>query len=100
MSHQDDDLDDLLRPLKNLKADDLQVQKWQLAVQREARKRTKVVTTTRTRWAFQLIAAMLIGFVIGALVFKELQSNRDRFVLTAQFSDESATFEHSHVNLD
>lgn len=100
MSYKDDELDALLKPLKNLSPNDLQTQKWQLAVRRELRGSAKLVKTTRSRFALQLVAAMLVGCVIGALTFKEFQRTSEWSELTAQFSGDGATFEHSHVNLD
>lgn len=100
MSH-DNDLDNLLKPLKDLAASDLQMQKWQLATLREVRSGVKMISTTRTRWALQIVAAMFIGFIIASLFFKNGQRmSPDKSTLTAQFSSDDATFERSHANLD
>lgn len=99
MNYEDDELDDLLKPLKNNSPNDFQMQKWQMAVQGKVRKKSNTVTATRGKWALQLIAAMFIGIVLGAVLYRTIQLPIQA-PLVAQFSVEDATFERSHANLD
>jgi hypothetical protein len=99
MSHKEDGLNDLLKPLKDTSPNDFQMQKWQLAVQREIRKNAQMVTTTKRKWALQLVAAMLVGIIMGAVSYKTLQRPSESS-LVAQISSADATFERSHANLD
>lgn len=100
MSHNDDELNERLRPLRKLSPHDLQMKKWQAAVRSEARSDRKVITTTKSRLAIQLFAAMFIGFVMGAILFKNFLHPTAQSPLLAGISIDGATFEHSHANLD
>lgn len=95
---KDKDLENLLKPLKDLKPNDLQMQKWQKAVQAElpAQKSNSVFNM---KWALQLVAATLIGFIVGALIFKN-HSGDESAPRVAQISLDDATFEYTHDNLD
>ena len=98
MSHDDNDLSDLLKPLRDSKPTDLQMQKWQSAVRRELN--TNRVSTTRSIWALQLAAAMFVGAIVGALFIKLTQPTTGLSPLLAQISSTDATFERTHTNLD
>ena len=100
MSHKDDELSELLKPLRGLSADDLQMRKWQTAVQTEVRTGRSMITTTRGKWAFQLVAALFVGFVMGAILIKSFLPTSLQNSMMAQISVDNATFEHSHANLD
>lgn len=93
---KDKDLENLLKPLKDLKPIDLQMQKWQRAVQAELPAKKPFFTF---QWAFQLAVACLIGFIVGALIFKN-QPNQESASRIAQISLDDATFEYTHDNLD
>ncbi|MDZ4662061.1 MAG: hypothetical protein SGJ18_10645 [Pseudomonadota bacterium] len=97
---RDNELDQLLKPLKSASPNDLQMQKWKSAVQMNNRKSGKVYATSRTKWAFQLVAAMFVGIVIGAVAFKSNNSSILQSHIVAQISLDDATFERSHDNLD
>ncbi len=98
---RDKDLDQLLGPLKKVKPNDLQIQSWQSAVKNEALNyTTRVYSVSRTQWAVQLVAALFVGFVIGALVFKYNSAENQQSSTMVQFSLDDATFERSHANLD
>jgi hypothetical protein len=100
MNHKDDELNELLKPLRGMSPDNLQMQKWQTAIQSEVGAGRTIVTTTRTKWAFQLVAAMFVGFVMGAIVIKSLSPFTGQNPNATQISVNNATFEHSHANLD
>lgn len=97
---RDNDLDQLLKPLKAASPNDLQMQKWKSAVQDKTKKREKNYSTSRTKWAFQLAAAMFVGVVIGAMAFKSNQSSTQQPQSVVQISLDDATIERSHDNLD
>lgn len=100
MSHKDDELDRLLKPLRGLSPDDLQMRKWQSAVLREIRIDQTMVTTTRRKWTVQLAAAMFVGFIMGAILVQRFSPISVQNSMVAQTSVNNATFEHSHANLD
>jgi F0F1-type ATP synthase assembly protein I len=97
---RDIELDKFLNPLKVVSPNDSQIQKWQLALQKEVQKKSNIYSTSKTKWAFQLVAAMLIGIVIGALVSKSYSFSVQQPREVAQNYLEDATFERSHDNLD
>ena len=100
MNDRDDELKKILRPLKDLTPNDFQMQSWQRAVNGEVHKTPRQFTTTRSKWALQLMAAMFVGVVIGAVLFKMIQPPAAHSPLVAQNSSDDATFERSHANLD
>jgi len=100
MSHKDDELSELLKSLRGVSPNDMQMKKWQTAIQREVRTGQKMVTTTRSKLAFQLVAAMFVGFVMGAIFFKSFMPTSAQNPIVAQISIDDATFQHSHANLD
>lgn len=93
---KDKDLENLLKPLKDLKPNDLQMQIWQRAVQAELPAKKPLFNFP---WAFQLAVASLIGFIVGALIFKN-QPSQMSVSQVAQISLDDATFEYTHDNLD
>jgi hypothetical protein len=95
---QDDELKKLLGPLKSQEPNDLQMQKWQNAVRAETKK--KLVTLGRTKYAAQIIAALLIGVIMGAVLFKQSKPMSSEDVVASTFSSSDATYEYSHTNLD
>lgn len=97
MSDKDNDLDSILKPMKETSPNDFQMQKWQMAVRKELRK-NNTRSTTRTKWALQLVAAMLVGIMLGAVLFRKTEQQAVPTV--AQISFDDATFEHSHDNLN
>ena len=97
---RDNELDQLLKPLKSASPNDLQMQKWKSAIQETNRKSRKVYSTSRTKWAFQLVVAMFVGVVIGAVAFKSNNQSVLQPNVVAQISLDDATFERSHDNLD
>ncbi|MGZ3744596.1 MAG: hypothetical protein ACXWRA_12415 [Pseudobdellovibrionaceae bacterium] len=100
MSHKDDELNELLKPFRKISPQDLQMQKWQAAVQSEVRAGRRMITSTKRKWALQLVAAIFIGVIMGALLTKSFLLPAVQNPLMAQISVDNATFEHSHANLD
>jgi F0F1-type ATP synthase assembly protein I len=97
---RDNELDQLLKPLKAASPNDLQMQKWKSAVQANTRKRERTYSASRTKWAFQLAAAMFVGVLIGAFAFKNNKPTIQQSQSVVQISMEDATIERSHDNLD
>ncbi len=97
---RDNELDQLLKPLKEISPDDLQMQKWKSVLERNQSRDKKILFFSKIQWATQLTAAMLVGVLIGALVFKNNNSMNQPTPSMAQISLDDATFERSHDNLD
>jgi len=100
MSDKDNELNELLKPLKHLSPDDLQMQKWQNAVLTEASMGRRTITTTRRRWVLQLALAVSVGFIMGAFVFRFLPSSSRSSVVATQNADDNATIEYFRANLN
>lgn len=101
MKYEDDDLKKLLNPLKEQKPDELMMKRWQGAVQSELKQsKTNKITFTKWTWAAQLVAATIVGVVIGVALLKNHPAQEFKEVQVAQNSIQDATFEHSHANLD
>jgi hypothetical protein len=99
MSHQDDELDKLLAPLRSKTPDQLQMSKWKMAVQSELDMDQPIIRTTKIRWMLQLMAAMFVGFIVGAILTQNLPKSSSNNLVAKNFI-EDATFEHTHTNLD
>lgn len=101
MKYEDDDLKNLLNPLKEQKPDELMMKRWQGAVQSELKKsKTNRITFTKWMWAGQLVAATMVGVAIGVALLKSHPAQEFKEVQVAQNSFQDATFERSHINLD
>lgn len=98
MSNRDDELDTLLKPLRELKPSTSQVHAWKRAIDSETQ--NKVFKITKSRMVFQLVAAMLLGILIGGALVKQIGKSGGEFEVVAQNSYSNATFEYSHANLD
>ena len=97
---RDNELDQLLGPLKRSSPNDLQTQKWKMAVMGEGPKSSPRYLTYKMKWISQLAAAMFVGVMIGAMAFKNYSESVKSCNLVAQISFDDATFERSHDNLD
>lgn len=95
--NRDDELDQLLKPLKKAAPNDLQMQKWISAAKKE-NKKTSAPSFFSLKQITQLAAAMFIGIVIGARIFNANIFEQSKII--AQVSIENATYERSHANLD
>lgn len=100
---RDQELDQLLKPLMSASPNDLDLKKWKNAIGAAAPKRqidNGLYPNTKVAWAFQLVAAVFVGIIIGALAFKTGGSTEGGKNLVAQISLDDATYERSHDNLD
>ncbi|MBC7370988.1 MAG: hypothetical protein H7326_05445 [Bdellovibrionaceae bacterium] len=88
MNPKDQELENLLKPLKDLNPTDLQQQSWKRSIPRK---------TSFTSQYFKVAVALFIGFVLGGVVVKTLGGEGQTF---SAISSNDATFEHSHSNLD
>ncbi len=86
---KDKDLDVLLSEIRSQAPTDLQKQKWKNAVRNELLASRK---PKRILW-MQLVAASVIGFLVGAVVFKNKKQEAS-FQNLAQFDGDSATVEY------
>lgn len=99
MNQRDDELDKILKPLQEVSPNDFQMQSWQQSVQKSLNKGRGQYSKPRVAWALRLMAALFVGFVIGAVFFKQ-QQPEGILPTVAQNSFDDATFERSHANLD
>lgn len=97
---RDNELDQLLQPLKSISPNELQIQKWQSGIQSYQTRNNKAYFTSKTKWALQLVASMFIGVIIGAMAFKSSPPPIQESHMVAHISADDATFERSHTNLD
>ena len=100
MSDRDDELENLLKPLKNVAPTDMQMQHWKSAVKAELGRASLPRRPGRMLQFAQLVAAVFIGFVLGALVFHRQSPAVSGVTVVAENSSSNATFEYSHANLD
>ena len=90
---KDKDLDILLSEYRKEEPTDIQMQKWKQAVRREVK---SSVPERKNTWN-QLLVASLVGFIVGALVFKT-NKTEDEFQTFAKNDRESATIEYVYTN--
>lgn len=93
-SPRDEELSQLLASLKQLQPPQAELQKWKTAM--PARQASKTVTKYQLAW--QLVAATMIGFVLGAAVMKT--ANQQMSQEWTQEISRDATFERTHTNLN
>jgi hypothetical protein len=103
------ELDALLGSLKTVQPPSSEMQKWKSAAREEASKTLhtpSVIQKHRTSYnvekfprTLQLVAAMLVGIIMGALLIKYIQpvQNSQEWM---QNLGSNATFERTHTNLD
>ena len=106
MSDRDNELDELLKPLKESNPSPLQTQQWNSAVRSDL-SRTPTPTSTpshrrpnKVLQVAQLVAAVFVGFLIGAWVFHSQVPTLPGLAIVAENSSSNATFEYSRANLD
>lgn len=75
MNDRDRELDELLKPLQNVKPTAMQMKKWQMLAPRRRQ-------TTFARRLVELAVAAAVGFVVGASIFKQLPEPTHQFVAT------------------
>lgn len=90
MSDRDPELDDLLAPLAGRISSPENMQRWSAAVDRA------VAKPARFQSPWWLLAAMLVGFVLGAVVMRAQSQfqNDDAEKVVENFSDDGATIVH------
>ncbi len=93
---KDKDLDLLLSEIRSQTPTDLQTQKWKNAVRNELRSTSR--KSNKILW-LQLLAASVVGFCIGAAVFKNTK-HEDSFQNLAQFDMDNATIEYVLTKTD
>lgn len=86
---KDKDFDILLSEYRKQEPTDLQLQKWKRAIRSELSSKKE---TKKKLW-MQLITASVIGFLIGAVVFKSAKQDQV-FQKVAQIDSENATIEY------
>lgn len=93
MDKRDKELDLLLSPLRENFENELQLKRWQLAVQRELKHSLQIIRRPRILQFSKIAASFLIGIVIGGLLFSgEYQSGK--FAMNMQ---PSATIEYIYA---
>lgn len=86
---KDKDLGILLSEYRKQEPTDLQMQKWKRAVRSELSSKKE---SKKTLW-MQLAAASVVGFLIGAMVFKSSKQDQ-MFQNVAQNETDNATVEY------
>jgi hypothetical protein len=99
---KDKDLDILLSEYRNKIPSDFQIQKWKTAVRSELSRDTQQAIPNeikRSRVWIQVIAASLVGFLVGAMVFspKGHEGTTTRF---PQNESGDATIEYVYTKSD
>lgn len=74
MNDRDRELDELLKPLQNVKPTAMQMRKWQMLAPRRQ--------STFARRLIELAVAAAVGFVIGASIYKQVPEPTHHFVAT------------------
>lgn len=92
MNDRDQDLDALLQPLTERKTSSEQLQRWSAAVEHAATQ-PAINKVPRRSSPWLLLAAMLVGFALGALAMRmQLVSQDDQIGSVAEnFGDDAAT---------
>lgn len=85
---KDKDIELLMAEYRQLPVSDLQIQKWKGVVQNEVSKNRQ---RRRSVW-LPLVAASILGFVLGGWVFSDNNENVDSVI-----SSEDATIEYIYV---
>lgn len=70
MDERDDELERLLSPLRGIEASELELARWRRALR-------GAYVPLRRRWA-ELTAAVVVGFLVGGLVFREAPPSEER----------------------
>ncbi len=97
---RDNELDELLKPLKNTAPSELQMEKWKSLGKTDG-PQVRSYSASRSQWLLQLAAAVFVGIVIGAFAAKYNSTSEQQMTSVAKISfPDDATYEHSHANLD
>ncbi len=95
---KDHDLDILLAEYRTKKPTDFQMRKWKNAIRQEQKPGAKHEQTSKgqsnnQRIWLQLVAATILGFIVGALVFKTTPKENS-FQQMAETESDNATIEY------
>lgn len=92
----DDKFDEMMEALQDKKPSEFQIQKWKKAVRQTHGEPTKLgETPSRSFYWSQMVAAALIGVVIGGLLFGDLKKNEKNH----EIAYEDATIEVVYTKL-
>lgn len=97
---KDNDLENILEPLKTISPTDLQMQKWKSSVLLSQRNLSKYNFKPQVKKSLQFLAAGVVGFLIGAAVFGRTNLVVNHSEVVANISSNDATFQRQHDNLD
>lgn len=97
---EDIDLSEVLKPIREVRPSDMQIKQWHLAIKRELNQDSDLNVRERNKLLLQLTAAMFVGLVLGASLMRMIAPANSHSIEVAQIAVDSATFEHSHTNLD
>ena len=97
MSDRDKELDDLLAPMRELNPDELAMQRLQNAVGNEIRSQRRS-TRGRRQPILQLIAAITLGFILGAAYMRVIQNETSEWQQNQAEANLNATIETVYAN--
>lgn len=89
---KDQDLDLLLAEYRSQRPSEIQIQKWKQTVRQER----IVMAAPKKSVRLQLVAATVVGFIVGALVFKT-NKTEDLFQKAAELDGGDATIEYVYI---
>lgn len=95
---EENGLKELLAPLAQIHPDSDEMKRWSTAVRGAINSSPVFVPKKRSPLPLQLIAAMLVGFILGAVLFYGVGSKN--LPEWQQNIGSDATFERTHTNLN
>ena len=93
------DQDPILSVFRKKEPSDLQMQKWKRAVKREAGILKGSHASNGKKRVFEWIAASLVGFAMGGLLFSSLQ-RESPLTRIAEYQQDDATIEYVRIKMD
>jgi hypothetical protein len=92
---KDQQLEALLSEMRKQQTTDLQIHKWKRAIRKELKPAKESYFSFKT--ISQIAVASIIGFLIGAAIFKN-NSIQEQFDSVAKNDSENATIEYVYTN--
>ncbi len=93
-----DDFDKLLKSAKEKNPSEFQMKKWKRSVwKRDQKTQQDLLRMTKTRYWGQMLAAVLVGIVVGGLFYGDLGLNKK--LNNQEIADEDATIEVVYTKL-